>query len=57
MLLNLWTIILLFLSDTNGRFCANLPRMSVRAPGSIQINRYNESSLDETENRRMEAVR
>ena len=35
MLLNLCTITLLFLSDTNRR-CATLPRMSARAYGSIQ---------------------
>ena len=36
MLLNLCTIILLFLLSCTNRRCANLPRMSVRAYGSIK---------------------
>ena len=36
MLLNLCTIILLFLLSCTDRRCANLPRMSVRAYGSIK---------------------
>ena len=36
MLLNLCTIILPFLLSCNNRRCANLPRMPVRAYGSIK---------------------
>ena len=36
MVLNLCTIILLFLLSCTNRRCANLPRMSVRAYGSIK---------------------
>ena len=39
MLLNLCTIILPFLLSCTNRRCANLPRMSVRAYGSIKRKR------------------
>ena len=45
MLLNLCTIILPFLLSCTNRRCANLPRMSVRAYGSIKRKKRKKEKL------------